>query len=483
VPVGGGTGVITRANITYVGCFGLYTGNDSHAMIDTQGGATGRIRPSDGKLVFLVTREASGAGDPMPIYEIEDPLSYSTNYQTAPRSANYPTAKYVGPVRGGVYNGAYMKSWFTTVVHDGPNTYNPGDNRPPSGGGWAMGAMFWNPDTNLLYSTYFDTYNTSGYADWGLIATDIGTLNPTTNVYENWTTYGPWRIRCTNGDGSNYYGPHRALFLGKHPTTGKMMCSSSLISGNVSSPWGPCLYSGADWPTASTPSGYGNPDIIMTDRYLDHYYMGGVISADGFVSGPLRSFRRPPPTYVFEQDGRVITLNVNPANYGGVGSWTEIDGSSFGVWLELTNTRGVLFFGNGVGAYTTDPTNRNAGHEWYQTAGSTCSHGHLPYLSAQGPVSTHSIPFLWIYDPDDLEAVKNTSLDYTPNPVDAIDLELEYPGFKTADMSTSGFKNIGSIYWDASRNYLFCLSLYADDFYPPGGGGALIHVFHIADVP
>src|SRR5678816_2190990 len=118
-------GIITRANITYVGCFGLFSGNDANAMGDSQGGSTARIRPSDGKLVFLVTREANGGpGEPFPIYEIEDPLSYSNSYVTAPRTANYPTAKYVGAVRGGIYNGLYMRSWYTSTVTVGGITYN-----------------------------------------------------------------------------------------------------------------------------------------------------------------------------------------------------------------------------------------------------------------------------------------------------------------------------------------------------------------------
>jgi len=478
-------GVLSRANITVVGCFGLYDNtSDAHAMYNSQGGAAARIRPSDNKLVFLVTRGQLEAGDDFPIYEIEDPLSYSLNYATAPRSAGYPTAKYVGPIRGTrTGSGAYMKSWFTTSGSFEGVPYNPGDPRTFSGGGCNMGALYWNDDTNLLYSTYFDAYNTSGFPDWGLLATDLGTLNATTNVYDNYTTYGPWRIKCTDSDAVDHFGPWRALSLGKHPTTGKMLCGSSLISGNAGCPWGPDMYGGADWPTAVTPSGYGASDIVMPDRYLEHYYMGGVIDSTGHYSGPLRSFRRRYRPYVWEPTVRTPYLSIDPANYSGVGSWTEVDGSALGIWLELTNTKGVLYFGNVCGALEQDPNDPDSAHEWYQTNASLCYHGFDAPLHSQGPVSTHNIPYLMIYNPDDLEAVKNGSLDYTPEPVDFINLEedLDHP-IRTPDMNTGGYKNIGFVHWDASRNYLFCMSLYADDQYPLGGGGALMWVLHIDDV-
>lgn len=486
-PAGGGgggpAGILTRSQITYVGCFGLFSGSDSGAMGSSQGGATARIRPSDGKLVFLVTREANGGGDEFPIYEVEDPLSYSTNYATAPRSANYPTAKYVGEVRGKTYLGNYMKSWFTTTVVDGGVTHNPGDPRPPSGGGWNMGALYYNEANNYLYSTYFDAYNTSGFPDWGLVATDLGTLNPTTNVYDNWHTYGPWRIKCTDALGIDHYGPWRALQIGKHPTTGKMMCNGTLISGNSGCSWGPNVWEGADWPTSSTPSGYGAPDIVMPNRYLESYYMGGLINSSGVPSGPVKSARRPYNPYVWEPTVRSPYTSVDPAMNGGVGSWTEVDTVTLGPWLSLSHRRGVLHFGGCCGSPVQDPLNPLSAHEWYQTEASLCYHGFDAPLHSQGPVSTRNFPFLAIYDPNDLAAVVNTANDYTPEPVDFIDLEAEY-GIRTPDMDTGGYKNCGFVYWDASRNYLFFMSLYADNVYPPGGAkGALMHVLHIADTP
>lgn len=477
-------GVMSRANFEYLGCIGLFQGSDASGMKFSEGGASMRIRPSDGKLVFFITREKNPGipGEYAIIYEVEDPgiAAYQPFYALAARTENAPVAKTVGSVRGLPYDGAYMKSWFSPQGPI-PEGFSLGDRRYPSGGGFLLGALMWNEAEQLLYSTYYDFYNTQGYADWGLIATDIGTLNESTHTYEGWTTYGPWRIKCTDADGASYYGPHRAIGLAIHPTTGKMLVSSSMLAGNVACTWGPSLYGGADWPTASTPSGYGNPDITQPNRWLNHYYMGGAIDENGAYTPPLRSFRRRTQPYIWETVPRNPVINVNPGLYSGVGSWGDSDASNIGAWLELTNTKGVIFFATLAGATSQDPTNRDAGHEWYQVNDQPCSHGHQPYLHNQGPVSTHSFPAMIIYNPDDLEAVKNTSNDYTPEPVDVINLEDVF-NMRTPNMDTPGWKNCGFVGYNPATKIMYVLSLYADDQYAPaGGGGALMHAFQVID--
>ena len=57
----------------------------------------------------------------------------------------------------------------------------------------------------------------------------------------------------------------------------------------TAAPWGPQLFGGANWPTPSTPSGFGSPDLKLANRYLNYYFMGGSIKSDGTFFPPLKS--------------------------------------------------------------------------------------------------------------------------------------------------------------------------------------------------
>lgn len=456
-------GVMSRDNISFVGYFGIMQSN-APLMAFANGGATGRTLPG-GQVSFLAFT------GPYDIYqsllaEFPDPGTYSLDWQTAPRSAD-PFLWADQPSWAGTHRASFFP-----------------DGSSRNMGPFAHGNIYWSEANQLLYWTYYDVYNTSNYLDWNLGATQL--TNPVGPVV---TPYGPWRTTMTDGAGTLWYGPNRGLFMSTNPLTGKMMMSSSIVSGNSASPWGPNMFSGLDFPTALTPAGFGNPDLHFPDCYLNHYFMGGQINADtGAFSPPLRSFRRRYWPYICEPVGSgtgSTQTEIDPQLNGGVGSWTAVDSASSPVWLNLTNTKGVLFFGAVSGSQSQDTSNCNNAHTWYMNTGlqpeGRCHHGCLPPPgTTTGPTSRSKFPFLAIYNPDDLAAVKNTPNDYTPEPVDFINLEETY-GIHTAPLEAQAGKSVGPVYFDPVRNYLFCIAPQSDPSYVPGANCALMLVFHIAD--
>lgn len=462
---GGSQQVLQQSDFSYVGCFGLF---NTEALYMAFAYGTGTARVVGGFLQFLVT---AGVTDyDSAILEFRDPGTYSTNFATAPRSENVRTYWGLNPY------GSNRRSWDSF-----------GNDRVPNGNRWYPGNLYWHEANQLLYYTYWDTYNTTGFQDWGLGAASLD--NPSTQAC---TPYGPWRISCTDGDGNTWYGPHRAMHLGLHPITGKMTCASTLVSGNAASPWGPDYYEGLDFPTPSTPSGQFSATLHQPNRYLEHYYQAH--TEDGHYTAPLRNFRRRSDLYIFESFPTDYSpyVMVDPANYSGVGAWTAMDVTTSHVYLNLTNKRGLIYPAQLVGsATTTDPLDGNAGHMWYEnpTNHHFCPHGFDAPTNpitgmpehAQGPVSRAQWPAFIIYDPNDLEAVKNTSSDYTVEPSSVINLESQFGIHCAPEGITGGVKNISFCYFDTTRNYLFLLAQRADVNYIPGYATALMHVFHVQD--
>ena len=58
-------------------------------------------------------------------------------------------------------------------------------------------------------------------------------------------------------------------------------------------------------------------------------------------------------------------LNVNPARYGGVGSWGQNDQIAGLTWIQTATKRGVLFCGSVAGSPIQDPKDPRASHVWY----------------------------------------------------------------------------------------------------------------------
>jgi len=454
--------VLTARDITYLGAVRMPNGVDTNYAY---GGMTGRMVNGHVRLFIYGTHVGSGVIDG--VYEIEDPGSgYSANIGTAPQASLITNW-------GDVYHGKRM-SWDASG-----NPFNVSYVSPAS--------LAWNDATQLLYWTYFHSYNVSHEPDWGLGATSLD--NPTTGAS---TSYGPWRTVATDGDGRKFYGPWRCLYPFTNPMDGSMLCGSTTQSGNSGSPFGPDAYGGRAWPTKTSPGGFSAPDIPLPDRFLEYYFMGDPtapnhIGQDGRVQGHLRSFRRTTEQALYENQG----LRANPALNNGVGSWAENDGTSGAIWLELDHTRGVIFSALLAGAVSQDPTDCvNAAHEWYTNAAvnppiGACSHGcRPPSWAPTGPVTTKSFPAFIIYNPDDLLAVKaGAKTDYTVDPTSTIDLIQTYDVTTALQSRQGAARSLTGFYFDPVRKYLFTVSVQADESAGRYFVQSLIHVFAIKDTP
>jgi hypothetical protein len=407
-------------------------------------GMTGRV--VNGQTRFFVYG-ANNSG----VIEIADPGSYSTDYTTAPRATLVTRW-------GNIYKGK-------DVSYDATGAVANFGLRTPGG-------LHWNESLKRLYWIFFDNYNVIGRADWNLGFTTLD--DPSTAAA---TAYGPFRTVAHDTTG-NSYGAWRCMYMWENPIDGSLMCGSSLQSGNSRSPWGPNAFGGGVWPDKNTPAGFGAPDIDLRDRYLMSYHMG-IASTGSIGTNPIKAARRAYKPYVFDPVTGPAT-EVNPALYGGVGSWTQKDHLNGAIWLDLAGKQGVIFAASLVGSSVQNASSCAAGHVWYSNAGIgtyNCPHGCAPTGAGTGPTLTAYFPALMVYDASDLLDVKTGKMvDYTPDPVATIDItergaKATQPGFS--------MNALGGFYFDPVRNYLFVAAAGADD---RSGGPApttLIHVFRV----
>lgn len=462
----------------YLGCFRLDNGATTDTLYRTQfsfPGFTGRKVGGNVRILICGHKED---GLNVPIIEVEDPGSYSTDYTTAPIAtrtgywtANYASAR--GTWRGALASDTPVEPYIAV-----PNV--------------ASASLHWNEDLDRLYLTYYDAYNVGQFQDWGLLSIELSALDA--NGEGTTTGRGPWRLKATDGDGTSFYGPWRGLLLSPHPVTGKLITGASLNSGNASGSWGPSLYGELDWPTDSTPSGVNETPLTLTKRWMNHYYMGGKLNSDGtlIAPNPLRSFRRRLDPPLFEPfPGQIpASLQVNGQVYtdaiGLTGSWNEMDYVWGQAWIQGTTKAGILFCGNAAGSPSQDTTDPLAGHEYYgnDLNGWVCTHG-FDYNAlfvpprdnpATGPNTHAAFPWLCCYDPAEIMAQENTTNDYVAEPVWFINLETQFPGFKTGIMGKQGFKLVIGFYYDEDTRKLYMGALQADDS-RFGKKGTLIHVF------
>jgi hypothetical protein len=402
-------------------------------MTFSQGGMTGRKVNGQVQLLMVGSRNV---GDP--VYELADTGAYHANPAQAPRMSLLRDW-------GGIY-GNVRKSW------------RPNGTEKNLDATRYMGAFHFNPATNLLYWTYADAYNTTGDEDWCLGATRLDANGP--------VALGPWRPA---GEGKK--GPWRCVRLAQHPITGEMLCGSGVMAGNASSPWGPDLW-GGQFPTASTPGGFGAPDVPI-QKYLTYYPMVGRVNRDGTFQGPIRSCRRP-GDYFFEPiHGESVSFTeVDPQKNGGVGSWTQVDTLGGSVWIDLPDVHGMVFTGK-----------LGAGHVWYSNVGQgnlLCTHGVASPVVITGSVCSDAYPVMMVYDPTDLNAVRAGSrVDYTTEPVHVLNAQARFGVATSAITEVGTAKILGGAYFDPETRKLYVAAPQADATI---GGflNPLVHVFRIA---
>lgn len=465
---------------TYLGAFRIPSGGVKTASQLAYGSITGRKVGGVNHIIYTGNESVYHG----PIYELIDPGTYNTNYLISPEATIY---------------GDYSSDGYANQrgTWRGPSEAAPPNEPMFVVSGVNNAGLYWNEDKQRLYLAYADNYNVGGYKDWGLISIELSAL---VGGVGTTTAHGPWRIKTTDADGVSHWGPHRASYFCAHPTTGQMFVGASLGSGNASFSWGPSMYGGLDWPDDDTPSGMLAPDLIAPDRYLNFYFMGTKITSDGAMIAPhiLRSFRRrvDPPIHENGDHAGTPPTQVNGQVYtdaiGMTGSWNERDYTGGHIWIQGTNKQGIIICGVAIGSPSQDPTNPYAGHEFYGNSVNnwTCTHGHhfQDYFPGfgdpdTGPCAFAAFPFMMCYDPADIEAVKNTSSDYVPEPIWFINLNTQFPGFRTSDENSRKWGQLSMGYWDPDTSRLFVMAPGADNSTPSTATEAqLFHVFQFSGV-
>lgn len=432
--------LVRASDLQYLGCLRVpITGGVR--MDFSYGHLTGRAVNGQQRLLMSGNRTM---GDP--IYEFADPGTYHPVFTSAPRM---PLVKTWGDIYGGK-----RVTWTATGV------LRPG---PPNFQRFGEG-IYWHEPTQLLYWTYADPYNVSNNEDWCLGATRF-------NADGTVTAFGPWRI----APGTLRKGAWHCTRLTAHPTTGEMLCGATLASGNRHSSWGCDLWAGP-FPDASTPAGFGQPDL-PTVKLLTYYPMLGAVRTDGTFSGPLKAQRRPgnpaqTEGYFFEPIlGTTGYTQIDGLKNGGIGSWTETDTWDGLTWIDLPDRYGVIFTGQ-LGAQ----------HVWYSNAGQgnlNCTHGVAPPPgSPTGPTATARFPFLMIYDPADLNAVRSGSkVDYTVDPVELINAETRWGVKVGAVKDQISGRALSGQYFNPQTRKLYICAPEADNLVP--NWQPLVHVFQV----
>lgn len=337
------------------------------------------------------------------------------------------------------------------------------------------GGHYYHAAHDLLYTSYADTYNVAGRPDWSLVAIR---LHPDGTA----ETWGPWRPSMVDGDGILRQGPRAVMNFRPDPASGLMLGSTTLGSGNVGYPWGPCLVRGAQWPTTDTISAPTAPDISFPDRLLWHYYMGPVIDPlTGVANGPIRSARRPDDPYIYESFPGVQSNFVNPDAYNHVGSWTDND-SCLGFFPLPDRT---YFFGGVAGSPIQDKTNALAAHVWYanEINNFRCNHNiEAVPAGITGPVCTARFPSARLYAAADFaKVISGQRLDYQIEPIALSNLEAQF-GIVTAPVTSVGnAKQIASGFFDERERDLYLIAHGADQGQVTWGlVNAAVHQFKVA---
>jgi hypothetical protein len=392
-------------------------------------------RKVNGQLRFFMTGENSSNavtnwGSLDPLFEFADTQSYHPNYDQAPRAT-------VLTQWGNMFQGK-RTSWLPTGQQIDLQFL------------LTTGLCYKN---NRLYWTYYDAYNVGGRPDWCIGMTDLGS-GPSTM-----TAYGPWR--------PNIGVKHSSSWILEMPN-GTMGLGATLQSGNVGSSWGPELQGGLPFPTPATPGGFGNPDLVVPQKYVQYGFPALDITSNGAVipGHTLPSMPRP-GNYVWHHPslssgGEGVITYVDPLLNGGVGSWTELDYVHGCTYIDLPEKHGVLF----AGALAT-------GHVWYGVP-TECGHGQInPCSGGTGPNATGFEPRWWIYNPDQcmLVATGNLGANLSPafqfNPATAI-----HP------IQLGCNRAFGGIYFDRDTRKLY-IAAYQADLSIPGLELPLIHVYQV----
>lgn len=347
--------VLAKGDIQYLGFFKVPNDPSGTRFGFSNGAMTART--VGGNLQFLIAG-AIPNGDP--VYEISYP-----GYGSALSSA--PVASLI-QAWGDVYQG--KKLIYRTT--SGAN----------------VRGLLWYPDANELFWAYGDWYN-AGSTSWDP-SLGLSQLNSDGTV----AAYGPWRTSEHSQRTRGYMMHIPSWFSSSYASGMPLAIGAPTTNGNVASPWGAAAMA---WnpPSPATP-----PDPVQAGST----YAGErcSISTRRMILHDIQNAQARDANY------KLCTWNVQydcssgSAVNPGIPFFQGIDMMSGAAWVDLPTKRGVVFFGqlatklDGF-SYGSD----NLPHVWYGPQ--YCCHGQngAPVWMATGPGTSTSVPYIWIYDPND----------------------------------------------------------------------------------
>lgn len=420
---------LAQGDIEYLGMFKVPADPSGTRFGFSRGNLTART--VGGNLQFFITG-ASPSGDP--VYEISYP-GYGSSLASAPVASLIKTW-------GDVYQGKRL-------------TYR--------NAGTDLRGLLWYPAQNGLFWSYGDSYN-AGSTSWDP-SVGLTLLNGDGSV----GAYGPWRTNVPSQFTRGYMMPIPSWFSSSYVSGMPLAIGAPIASGNVGSPWGAAAHA---WnpPSPSTPADplqsgttyAGERCSIPTHRMILHD-----------IAHPQARDAN------YKRCAWNVKYDCSAGNTIAPGTpfFQDVDTISAATWVDLTDKRGVVFFGQL--ATKVDGFNYgsdNLPHIWYGPQ--YCCHGQngAPMWMATGPGTPTSVPYIWIYDPDDFASVASGRKPYhglTPKAV-----------FPISAISSAFPTNVAWYYWggahfDATTRLLFVTTNSDDTVTNPYEPRPVVRVFHI----
>ncbi len=409
-----GLPILKPSDFTYLGSFRIPSEPDE----SFSRGALA-ARKVNGHLQFFTNGSNAGA----PTIEFLDPESYSLDAPTAP----------IAPL---------IKSWgniYGDKIQD--NTGASAFSHP--GLGVDFPALLYHDDK--LYFTYVDNYS-CGYT-WP----SLGMFDLQTGL-----TYGPWGMSPS------------AASTGKYLTElpdGTIGAGSGIFCFNSSGSWGPELYGGMTFPTASTPTFLqSGTRLAMPYTYARYPYNPAYFQSNGTLTpgAPQTTLLRPGNYNWYPTNPE---FKLDPLKNNGVGSFDEIDNVYSASWINLPDKQGVVFTGR-IGT----------GDLWYGGTELSPTPGVTDHCwGGQGPHAQGFDARWWIYDPATLNQVKNGAINsWEAKPAYEFDPTVAIHSFQ---MKCS--KDFGSgMYFDPDTRKLY-VTAREGDISRPYRYLELVHVFFV----
>ncbi len=305
------------------------------------------------------------------VIELVDPLApscntgnYTTDYTTSPRACLYAI-------------------W--------PNIY--GDGHHSMRTSWSVSGVPDNASGILANGIYVDTTHTPNrlYMGWGQLyaasnqaaSLMFATLDSVTAGVGSSTAYGPWRPVYTDGDGVTQRGAKAMKFFSINPGDGTFLGTSWAVGQiDATSSWGPDVRWGITPPDTTTTAGFGAPDLSLNHTGANYYCMiqgtcqpsTNYVTQTGNVVGTLRAARHPAAfAYLFEdfsQDNTNYSNNRSSATgNAGISSWDGSDSVEGIIRITVGGKTAVIMTGGIAGQLSTDTTNCNNDHSYYENGG------------------------------------------------------------------------------------------------------------------